>query len=496
MAHVNNPPPIAEKRPDLPPKLVSIVDTMLAKGRDDRFQTPAELATAIAPFAQGHNLLKLHDDGAPSSTQTVDMQSPTLEASAATSDTVDEVPGTVLQQTQPQKTQSQEPSLLPKAAAGGVFSGRSIAVATAFLGGLAAIFGVVVMLLPTPNGTIRIEIHDPSIQVTVSGDQRYRVKGTEGEFEVAAGEHNLHITSGGTTFQTREFSVGKTAKVALLVTLIEGNRIQVLRGDKVVDEHVINPKTVNQSSEKMSSTDDPRRTDDPKRSDPSEPVKIVTQSQMHSPLLDQSSTSFLRFDRDKAEGSVTSESLGKSLSELKPQQFTVECRARYIPGPGLGLLAGLKYSYAIQVKHHASYVEFGGTNANGKWERSGTSNAPDFPVNEWVHFAAVRDGNEQRLYVNGRLVDKVATDLKLFHGPETPFTIGGGFCGDVDWVRVSKTARYTDDFKPEFPKTADADTLALFKFSEGSGETIHDSSGHGHSGTIVNAQWLSMDSRD
>jgi serine/threonine-protein kinase len=45
------PKPLALRRPDLPPAVAAIVERLMAKHPDDRFQTPAELAAALAPFA-------------------------------------------------------------------------------------------------------------------------------------------------------------------------------------------------------------------------------------------------------------------------------------------------------------------------------------------------------------------------------------------------------------------------------------------------------------
>jgi serine/threonine protein kinase len=61
-AHLEDPvPPIAEARPDIPAELVNVLETMLAKNREERFSTPGELAEAIQPFCAGSNLTTLLD---------------------------------------------------------------------------------------------------------------------------------------------------------------------------------------------------------------------------------------------------------------------------------------------------------------------------------------------------------------------------------------------------------------------------------------------------
>lgn len=52
MAHVERQPlPLQELRDDVPPKLAAVLAKMMAKAPGDRFQTPAEVAEALLPFA-------------------------------------------------------------------------------------------------------------------------------------------------------------------------------------------------------------------------------------------------------------------------------------------------------------------------------------------------------------------------------------------------------------------------------------------------------------
>jgi serine/threonine protein kinase len=65
-AHVEVPvPPIQECRPDVPEELAIILERMLAKDREGRFASPADVARALQPFAVGAELVALA--GAPSS---------------------------------------------------------------------------------------------------------------------------------------------------------------------------------------------------------------------------------------------------------------------------------------------------------------------------------------------------------------------------------------------------------------------------------------------
>ena len=59
-AHVEAPvPPIQEHRPDVPEQLASALGRMLAKDREGRFASPADVVWAVQPFAVGAELAVL-----------------------------------------------------------------------------------------------------------------------------------------------------------------------------------------------------------------------------------------------------------------------------------------------------------------------------------------------------------------------------------------------------------------------------------------------------
>ncbi len=51
LRHRNDPPRLDEKRPELPPAVVAVVHRLMAKRPEDRYQTPAEAAAALAAAA-------------------------------------------------------------------------------------------------------------------------------------------------------------------------------------------------------------------------------------------------------------------------------------------------------------------------------------------------------------------------------------------------------------------------------------------------------------
>jgi DNA-binding beta-propeller fold protein YncE len=58
------PTPISQLRSELPSELVRVVERMMAKKPEQRYQTPAEVAQALAPFAKGHTSTSVAPDRA------------------------------------------------------------------------------------------------------------------------------------------------------------------------------------------------------------------------------------------------------------------------------------------------------------------------------------------------------------------------------------------------------------------------------------------------
>ena len=124
-----------------------------------------------------------------------------------------------------------------------------------------------------------------------------------------------------------------------------------------------------------------------------------------------------------------------------------------------------------------------------------------------THLAAVFDHHTVTLYVNGaasliplymcfagnpeshKVADNEELIGKLRFYP-TGFDIAAppsdakgpvlGFNGIIDEVRISNTVRYTKDFTPPRRFEPDEHTLALYHFDTGLGDTLFDSSPHGH----------------
>jgi serine/threonine protein kinase/formylglycine-generating enzyme required for sulfatase activity len=117
-----------------------------------------------------------------------------------------------------------------------------------------------------------------------------------------------------------------------------------------------------------------------------------------------------------------------------------------------------------------------------------------------VHLAGVWDGQRSRLFIDGKSVPYQRENKDLEHRRQSkpvPWIVGATsrndgyhFRGNIDELRISKTARYTSNFTPVQRHEADEHTLALYHFGEGSGDVLKDSSGNGHDGQVTGATWV------
>ena len=116
----------------------------------------------------------------------------------------------------------------------------------------------------------------------------------------------------------------------------------------------------------------------------------------------------------------------------------------------------------------------------------------------WHHLAGCRSVSGSVLtltmFWDGNPVGS-ATGATSQIGSATALYVGGydtykfGISGSADEIRVSNTLRYTTAFTPARRFTADANTVALFHFDEGTGTTATDSSANALSATLVGTSW-------
>jgi hypothetical protein len=106
---------------------------------------------------------------------------------------------------------------------------------------------------------------------------------------------------------------------------------------------------------------------------------------------------------------------------------------------------------------------------------------------QWYHVAATYGSGQARTFVNGVASSAVSVGT-LTQGPSLRF---GGlssysfYNGVLDEVRISNIVRYTANFSvPTAPYTVDANTIGLWSFDQGSGQTVADKSSRQNTGTL------------
>ena len=116
-------------------------------------------------------------------------------------------------------------------------------------------------------------------------------------------------------------------------------------------------------------------------------------------------------------------------------------------------------------------------------------------VGEWHHLAGVFDGEEARLYLDGRLIARSPGSGKRTRN-RLPLLIGAdvdangeptsNFDGRIDEFRLSSTARYAGDrIDPDRRHESDQDTVILLHFDAIQGPWLHDASPNAAHATML-----------
>lgn len=117
------------------------------------------------------------------------------------------------------------------------------------------------------------------------------------------------------------------------------------------------------------------------------------------------------------------------------------------------------------------------------------------PTNTWVHLAVTVDDptDVATIYING--VNSGSTGGFTYHLSDLGVTTNNYFgrsqfpdpyfYGGIDELRISNNVRYTGNFTTtNLQFASDANTVALYHFNEGSGQTTADASGNGFNGIL------------
>lgn len=194
-------PPIQERRPEISDELAAVVHRMLQRLPADRYATPAEVAAALAPFAQGSDLVQLlrslPETSLPSAPE-INPATPQFNGAIATPATQARPLATAAGSASPSAKSSFELSPASSAAGRWRLPGwlSSPIVAAGLVAFLMLAAWIVVATIRTPNGTLVVEV-DPKYQdlvevvaskdgkeVTISKQQGFEIKVHTGEYQL------------------------------------------------------------------------------------------------------------------------------------------------------------------------------------------------------------------------------------------------------------------------------------------------------------------------
>lgn len=253
LAHRSAPiPALSIARPDVPAAVEAIFKKMVAKRPEDRQQSMAQVVTELEIYLRGSASsppsggtieptvdLKLSEFLAGISSRGGKSSALALEKSAKKAVSETEVTQDFsLGDTSPSGLASLPPASAapavkkPKPRTSWITKHPMLVLLATLCFSVALAAAGIVVFLPAGDGTIRIEINDPSIEVTVSSSG-YRIKGRSEEIHLQPGEHTLHVKTGELEFDTTKFALGKGENPPLKVELLPG-KVQVVRADGAV----------------------------------------------------------------------------------------------------------------------------------------------------------------------------------------------------------------------------------------------------------------------
>lgn len=186
-AHSNiEPEPIENIRKDVPAGLAAVIRRMMAKDSASRYDTPAEVADALAPFS--------------------------AEAAHGQKQAMRVAP----------QTQASGRRRIPRA---------KMLIAAAFAGGL--ILAATIFYVQQGKTTIRFEVDDPSLAISF-GTDTITIKDSGRELTIAPGKkQQFVIKQDGNELETDHFTLTKGQKVALKVS-VEKGQVSVVPSDSSV----------------------------------------------------------------------------------------------------------------------------------------------------------------------------------------------------------------------------------------------------------------------
>ena len=191
------------------------------------------------------------------------------------------------------------------------------------------------------------------------------------------------------------------------------------------------------------------------------------------------------------DGTGTVDLQGAMLNLSQP--FTIEAFVRQAePPPRETGFPGIIFAYDKVALGAGDNWRFYLLGANPNQSFQHRLDSPQTEDQKLVHLAGVYDGREMRLFENGDRKRLVDCGKNLPAAVEVPLQLGLWFVGEIDEIRISRTARYSKNFTPARRMNADRETVALYHCDQGQGNTLTDDSGQGHDGYLAKVNWVAV----
>jgi predicted Ser/Thr protein kinase len=214
LAHMEEaPPPLPELRPDVPAGLWAIVQRMLAKDPAQRYQKPAEVAQALAPFCKVRSKMAV-PVGVPVAPPLPEQATPRPR---------DTGPLPIARRTPLPATAPLTPAPAPRkhGTLGWLLSGLAAVVAVVGLG--AGLLGGLYFVRP-PAAAVRVTVDPPDADVFVDGDKKPLTDAGELRLELPEGPHEVKVEKEGFDTFTRQVTLASGKTESVEVRLAEAAR--------------------------------------------------------------------------------------------------------------------------------------------------------------------------------------------------------------------------------------------------------------------------------
>ncbi len=249
VAHMQTPPPsLCDARTDVPAELDRVFQQMLAKRPDERQQSMLEVIEQLQGCRAGTAVQAATVSSMPSTAEDSNSDSQLTEYFQR----VEPVATGELSRTQnidPSKTHEFEATqsishpidaqtLVAPATTGKLSSKQPSSQKPLLYMGLSAtaallLAAATVFFFPTPHGTLRIEVNDPEIVVSVKGTEIILKGADKKDISLKPGNHVIHVKRGDFEFDTSSLQLKSGEDVSVTVQFLNGE-VQVASRGKVI----------------------------------------------------------------------------------------------------------------------------------------------------------------------------------------------------------------------------------------------------------------------